>query len=152
MTLVRATAGPRNLRAILRWVVLGGLLGGGETLRASENAGRPNVLFIVADDLGYGDLACYGNPFVETPQIDRLAREGVRLTDYYAAAPLCAPSRAALLTGRYHHRTGAIDVSSNRGIDRIALEEKTFGDYFRHAGYRTALLGKWHRPGHSSTI
>ncbi len=104
----------------------------------------PNVLFIVADDLGIGDLACYGNPYVSTPRLDRLAAEGIRLTDYYAASPLCAPSRAALLTGRYNHRTGAVDVSSNRGIDRIALSEKTFGDYFRHARYATALIGKWH--------
>lgn len=107
-------------------------------------AAPPNVLFIVADDLGYGDLACYGNPVVETPRIDRLAAEGVRLTSYYSPSPLCAPARASLLTGRFNHRTGAVDVSSNRGIDRIALSERTFGDYFRAAGYRTALIGKWH--------
>lgn len=107
-------------------------------------ADRPNVLFIVADDLGYGDLGCYGNSIVETPAIDRLASEGVRLTSYYSPSPLCAPARAGLLTGRFNHRTGAVDVSSNRGIDRIALSEKTFGDYFRAAGYRTALIGKWH--------
>lgn len=107
-------------------------------------SGKPNIIFIVADDLGFGDLACYGNPYVDTPVIDSLAASGVRLTHYYTPSPLCAPARAALLTGRYNHRTGAIDVSSNRGIDRIALTEKTFGDYFRHAGYATALIGKWH--------
>lgn len=105
---------------------------------------RPNILFIVADDLGIGDLQCYGNPFVDTPVINSLSHAGVRLTDHYAPSPLCAPSRAGLLTGRYNHRTGAVDVPSNRGLDRIALSEKTFGDYFRHAGYRTALIGKWH--------
>jgi arylsulfatase A-like enzyme len=105
---------------------------------------RPNILFILADDLGFGDLQCYGNPYVETPNINALAAAGMRFTDHYAPSPLCAPSRAGYLTGRYNHRTGAIDVSSNRGIDRIALSEKTFGDYFRHAGYATALIGKWH--------
>ena len=104
----------------------------------------PNVLFILADDLGYGDLACYGNPYIDTPVIDSLGRSGIRFTSYYSPSPLCAPARAGLLTGRYNHRTGAIDVSSNRGIDRIALSEKTFGDYFKSAGYATALIGKWH--------
>jgi len=116
--------------------------GSGE--RQASTSRPPNVLFIVADDLGIGDLACYGNSYISTPRLDRLAAEGIRLSDYYAASPLCAPSRAALLTGRYNHRTGAVDVSSNRGIDRLALSEKTFGDYFRHAGYATALIGKWH--------
>lgn len=113
---------------------------------AAEPAGKPapNVVFIVADDLGYGDIQCYGNPYVDTPVLNRLAQEGARFTDYYAPSPLCAPSRAGMLTGRYNHRTGAVDVSSNRGIDRIDLSEKTIGDYFKSAGYATALVGKWH--------
>lgn len=108
------------------------------------SAEKPNVLFILADDLGMGDLACYGNPIIDTPVIDQLAADGIRLINHYSPSPLCAPARAGLLTGRYNHRTGAIDVSSNRGIDRIALSEKTFGDYFKSAGYTTALIGKWH--------
>lgn len=107
-------------------------------------AERPNVLFIVADDLGWGDLRCYGNPLIDTPVLDRLAQRGARLTDYYTPSPLCAPARAALLTGRYSHRTGGVDVSSNRGVDRVAPSERTFGDHFRAAGYATALIGKWH--------
>lgn len=105
---------------------------------------KPNVLFILADDLGIGDLQCYGNPHIETPTINSLASEGVRFTDHYAPSPLCAPSRAGYLTGRFNHRTGAVDVPSNRGLDRIALSERTFGDHFRAAGYATALIGKWH--------
>lgn len=105
---------------------------------------RPNVLFILTDDLGIGDLQCYGNPYVDTPALNSLAAAGVRLTDHYAPSPLCAPSRAGYLTGRFNHRTGAVDVPSNRGLDRLALSERTFGDYFRHAGYATALIGKWH--------
>ncbi len=103
-----------------------------------------NILFILADDLGIGDLRCYGNPFVETPTLDALAQQGVRFTDHYSPSPLCAPARAGFLTGRFNHRTGAVDVPSNRGLDRMSLPEKTFGDYFRHAGYATALIGKWH--------
>ena len=110
----------------------------------AADAARPNVLFILADDLGIGDLQCYGNPYVETPAINSLAAAGVRLTDHYAPSPLCAPSRAGYLTGRFNHRTGAVDVPSNRGLDRIDLSEKTFGDCFRQAGYATALIGKWH--------
>jgi arylsulfatase A len=111
---------------------------------AVEGASRPNILFILADDLGWGDLRCYGNPHVDTPALDALAQRGVRLTDHYTPSPLCAPARASYLTGRYNHRTGAVDVPSNRGLDRLDPAEKTFGDYFRHAGYATALIGKWH--------
>lgn len=105
---------------------------------------RPNVLFILADDLGWGDLRCFGNPHIDTPTLDALAKVGARLTAHYSPSPLCAPARAAYLTGRFNHRTGAVDVPSNRGLDRIDLSEKTFGDFFRHAGYATALIGKWH--------
>jgi arylsulfatase A len=81
---------------------------------------------------------------VDTPALNRLAASGLRFTQHYSPSPLCAPARASYLTGRYNHRTGAIDVSSNRGIDRIALSERIWGDYFREAGYATALIGKWH--------
>ena len=113
-------------------------------LGAADSAGRPNILFILADDLGWGDLRCYGNPAIDTPTLDGLAKAGVRFTDHYSPSSLCAPARAGYLTGRYNHRTGAVDVPSNRGLDRLDLSEKTFGDYFRHAGYATALIGKWH--------
>jgi arylsulfatase A-like enzyme len=111
---------------------------------AEVAAERPNVIFILADDLGWGDLGCYGNPRIDTPVLDGLAAAGVRLTAHYSPAPLCAPARAGYLTGRFNHRTGAVDVPSNRGLDRIDLTERTFGDWFRHAGYATALVGKWH--------
>ncbi len=101
---------------------------------------KPNVIFILVDDLGYGNLQSYGNPYLNTPNINKLASEGIQFTNYYTPSSLCAPARAALLTGRYNHRTGAIDVSSNRGIDRIALSERTIGDYFKHAGYKTSLI------------
>lgn len=105
---------------------------------------KPNIVFILADDLGFGDLQCYGNPFIETPVINRLANEGILFTRYYSPSPLCAPARAAILTGMYNHRTGAVDVSSNRAIDRIALSYKTMGNYFKEEGYVTGMIGKWH--------
>jgi arylsulfatase A-like enzyme len=111
---------------------------------ATDSDRRTNVIFIIADDLGWGDVGCYGNPEVDTPVLDGLAASGVRLTDCYAPSPLCSPARAGFLTGRYNHRTGAVDVSSNRGVDRIELGERTIGDHFRSAGYATAYVGKWH--------
>ena len=109
---------------------------------------RPNIVLVVADDLGYGDLSCYGNTILSTPNIDRLAAAGVRCSQHYSGAPLCAPARAALLTGRYHHRCGALSVESNRGLDRIALRERTMGDVLAAAGYRTGYVGKWHSGLH----
>lgn len=109
---------------------------------------RPNILFILADDMGYGDMAHFGNPHLRTPHLDQLARDGVTLTQHYSASPLCAPARAALLTGRYNHRTGAVDVPSNRGLDRFALTESTIADLFADAGYATGMIGKWHNGLH----
>ena len=115
---------------------------------------RPNVLIILADDMGYGDLGVFGpgTAGVEaggpaaacTPALDALAAEGLCLTQHYSASPVCAPARAALLTGRYPHRTGAIDTFEGRGLDRLALREATMADLFREAGYATGLIGKWH--------
>src|ERR1017187_801714 len=105
----------------------------------------PNVLLIVVDDLGYGDLGCYGSKQIHSPAIDRLAKEGVRLTDCYANAPVCSPTRAALMPGRYPQRAGferAIGYGERgRGL---AASETSLARMLRGAGYRTALFGKWH--------
>ena len=92
---------------------------------------RPNVIVFLSDDQGYGDLGIFGNPDLKTPHIDRMAHEGVRLTQHYSGSPLCAPARASLLTGRYNHRTGALSVESNRGLDRISVREQTVADLFQ---------------------
>ena len=104
----------------------------------------PNVIVFLTDDQGYGDLSVYGNGDLQTPNIDRLAQEGVRLTQHYSGSPICAPARASLLTGRYNHRVGALSVESNRGLDRISLRYATIADMFKSAGYATGMVGKWH--------
>ena len=109
---------------------------------------RPNVIVFLTDDQGYGDLGIYGNPDLDTPHIDRIGREGLCLNQHYTASPICAPARAAFLTGRYNHRVGALSVESNRGLDRIALGESTIADLFKANGYATGMVGKWHNGLH----
>ena len=105
---------------------------------------RPNIVQIVADDMGYGDFGCFSEGRSVTPAIDQLVSEGVCLTQHYTASPVCNPSRAALLTGRYPHRTGSIDTLEWRGLDRLALRETTLADMLQRAGYTTGQVGKWH--------
>jgi N-acetylgalactosamine-6-sulfatase len=120
---------------------------------------RPNIVVILADDLGYGDLACYGRTDINTPNLDRLAREGVRFTDHYANGPECTPTRAALLTGRYPQRVGGLECAIGTGnvgryddairlreINDLGLpaEEQTIAKLLSEAGYATAITGKWH--------
>ena len=112
---------------------------------------RPNILFIVADDLGYGDLGCYGGTDIPTPHLDALAAGGVRFTSGYVTAPMCAASRAALLTGRYQTRFGfefnPIGAKNEEPGIGLPLGEMTVADRLRDAGYATALVGKWHLGG-----
>jgi arylsulfatase A-like enzyme len=107
------------------------------------------VILIFADDLGYGDLGCYGNPTIRTPQLDRMAEEGVRLTSFYVPAPVCSPSRAALLTGRYSVRCG-MPGNTGPGSDKhLPTSEITVAQVLKDQGYRTMAVGKWHL-GHQS--
>src|SRR5512139_851148 len=107
-------------------------------------ASEPNIVFILADDLGYGDLSAVNGGLSSTPTLDALMGESIRFTHCYAASPVCNPSRACLLTGRYPHRTGSIDTLEWRGLERLALCETTLADVFKTAGYATGLVGKWH--------
>ena len=104
---------------------------------------RPNVVLIFTDDLGYGDLATYGHPLIATPHLDRMAAQGVRFTSFYTAAPVCTPSRAALLTGRYpiRHLPGNLGPESTTGLPP---EEVTLAEVLAAEGYRTKAVGKWH--------
>ncbi|MDZ4817584.1 MAG: sulfatase [Planctomycetota bacterium] len=106
---------------------------------------RLNVVVILADDLGYGDLACNGNPYVETPNLDRLVKEGVRLTSFYAAAPVCSPTRGALLTGRLPQRNGVTNVLPNDDESAaLPREEVLLSELLQQQAYRTGIFGKWH--------
>lgn len=105
---------------------------------------KPNILFILADDMGYGDFGVFNKGLSCTPALDRLVSESICLTQHYSASAVCAPARASLVTGRYPHRTGAIDTLEGRGLDRLALREVTIANIFKSAGYATGLIGKWH--------
>lgn len=109
---------------------------------AAEPDARPNIIFVLADDLGYGDLGCYGQRVIKTPHLDRLAAEGMRFTQFYAGATVCAPSRCVLMTGLH---TGHCIVRGNADPQRQSLrdEDLTVAELLRQSGYRTALVGKW---------
>jgi len=114
-----------------------------------QNVGqKPNIVVILADDLGYGDLGCYGNKQNRTPQIDRMAKEGVRFTDFHSNGPMCTPTRAALLTGMYQQRFGRAFESALGGAagsdGGLPLSAVTISERLREAGYVSGMFGKWH--------
>jgi arylsulfatase A len=113
-------------------------------LAAGAPAQRPNIVLIVADDLGYGDLGCYGATDIATPRLDAMAREGVRLTDFSVAAPFCSPSRAGLLTGRLPARCGVPYVLFPAEQHGLPPDEITIAEVLQARGYSTACIGKWH--------
>ena len=111
-----------------------------------ETAMKPNVIYILCDDLGYGDLGCYGSQTIRTPNIDRLAAQGIRFTDFYAPASWCMPSRMGLMTGMHPYRLGLARGNDEKPKRSVLAEPSrvTMAEMFRQAGYRTALIGKWH--------
>ncbi|MBL8820229.1 MAG: sulfatase [Planctomyces sp.] len=130
-----------------------------QTCDAFAGRDRPNIVFFIADDLGPTDLGCYGSSFYETPHLDQLARDGARFLNAYAACPVCSPTRASIITGRYPQRTGITDYigaaqpkqwKRNTAhlpapyTERLALEETTIAEVLKSAGYATFFAGKWH--------
>lgn len=107
----------------------------------AADSSKPNVILIMTDDQGYGDLSCHGNPILKTPNIDQLHAESVRFTDFHVSS-FCTPTRAALMTGRYPGRTGAYRTSSGRTM--LHTDEKTIANVFANGGYVTGMVGKWH--------
>jgi arylsulfatase A-like enzyme len=147
--------------SILLGLLTAGLPAGGAGPGAAPpaTAGRPNIIFILADDLGWRDLGCAGSTFYETPNVDALADRGVRFTNAYAACPVCSPTRASIMTGRYPARLDTTDYFGAAQperwkrqtpmlpapyVDRLPLEEVTLAEALRGAGYATFFAGKWH--------
>jgi arylsulfatase A len=132
------------------------LCGSSSALRSAD---RPNIVLIVIDDLGQRDLRCYGSTFYKTPNVDRLAREGLRFTDFYAACPVCSPTRASILTGRYPQRMNITDwIPGRKDLPdqrlkrpairkELPLAEITIAEALKKQGYVTAHIGKWHLGG-----
>ncbi len=135
----------RGIRIVLGLVAL--LAAAAPASAQSRVAAKPNIVLIVTDDVGYGDLGSYGAPDVKTPNIDRLAREGTRFTDFYAA-PTCTPTRASLISGRYYQRSALehpLGNASSRDVERgLTADGYSLPRQLKNAGYATALFGKWH--------
>ena len=148
------TASTMTRRNFLRFVAGGaaaiGLAGRTHAAAAPAAAGgasadeRPNFIIIFTDDQGYQDLGCYGSPLIKTPRLDRMAAEGMRFTDFYVAAPVCTPSRAALMTGRYPMRVGLPRVLFPKDDIGLKPEHKTIAEFLKTRGYATQAVGKWH--------
>ncbi len=115
----------------------------GQTAPAPADTGKPNILFIMADDAGYGDFGCYGQHSIQTPNIDQLAAQGVRFLQFYSGAPVCAPARNTLMTGQH---TGHTLIRGNAKVD-LRPEDTTVAEVLKKAGYATGMVGKM-GPGH----
>ncbi|QDT66074.1 sulfatase-like hydrolase/transferase [Calycomorphotria hydatis] len=115
---------------------------------ADEHQSRPNFVVILCDDLGYGDLGCYGHPHIKTPNLDQLADQGIRMTSCYSSAPVCSSSRAGLLTGKNPSRIGVYDWIPENHVMHMRAEEVTVAQRLSEGGYETAMVGKWHCNGY----
>jgi len=131
-------------------MALPGCVGVSWPVSDNASAQRPNIIFILADDLGWTELGCYGNTFNETPNLDELARRGARFTDAYASAPVCSPYRAALMTGQYPARVGITDYLRPNDAKHLSTDYITIAEMLKQAGYATGIIGKWHLTGYAN--
>ncbi|MCA8988231.1 MAG: sulfatase-like hydrolase/transferase [Planctomycetaceae bacterium] len=140
-------------RLCLSWLIAFCLYLTGLSASAADQPGKsslPNFIVIMVDDMGYAGVSCFGNPWFKTPEIDQLAAEGMRLTDFHSSGTVCSPTRAGLLTGRYQQRAG-IEAVIHPNADHpehrkgLQLSETTFAEVLKQQGYATALMGKWHQ-------
>ena len=112
----------------------------------NDSAKQPNIVFLLADDMGYGDLGCFGSRVIQSPNLDRLATQGMKLNQCYAASPNCSPARTAMLTGRHPYRVGMYDFARFKQL-HIPSNEITIAESLKSAGYATMFAGKWHCSG-----
>ena len=140
-----------RINIALHWLFAVAITLGASTHALPDEPIRPNVVLLMADDLGYGDLACYGNSRIKTPHLDQLAAHGIRFTSFYAAAPVCSPSRAGLLTGRTPSRLGIHDWIPAKSPVHLAPDERTIATLLKGADYDTCHSGKWHLNGMFNT-
>ncbi|WP_414661475.1 sulfatase-like hydrolase/transferase [Horticoccus sp. 23ND18S-11] len=131
------------MKPALIWALALGLAGA-FGLRAAEPVTRPNIVLIVIDDLGYGDLGCYGNRLHRTPHLDRLAAEGARFTDFHSNGAVCSPTRTSILTGQYPQRSGIEAAIGFTLTDGVPLAKTTIAEVLGPLGYRCGVFGKWH--------
>ncbi|MHC4528281.1 MAG: sulfatase, partial [Planctomycetota bacterium] len=124
-------------------------LSGASTNKTADQ--KPNIILILADDLGWAELGCYGNRFNETPNLDRLAAKGVRFTQAYASAPVCSPYRASLMTGQYPARIGMTNYLQPDDRNHLSTDYTTVAEMLKCAGYATGIIGKWHLTGYASS-
>jgi arylsulfatase A-like enzyme len=144
----------KKFSLLVMFFAFGAAASGQSVSRDASSKGKPNIIFILIDDMGYADLGCYGNAEAQTPYIDQLAAEGIRFTQYYASAPICSPSRVAVFTGQYPPRwriTSYIDSRAKnaaRGMrDFLDLRALSVAKILSQSGYYTAHIGKWHMGG-----
>ena len=135
---------PHLLPTLILWSFISVLFPLG--ILAAEKEPKPNIIFLLADDMGYGDLGCYGSKVVQSPNLDKLASEGIKLTQCYAASPNCSPARTGILTGRSPYRVGMYDFARFKPL-HIPEEETTVAEKLQEAGYQTMFAGKWHCSG-----
>lgn len=135
----------KNLIKLVAVIVFAWLFGNC-TISKKQSPLKPNIVLIMADDLGYGELSCYGSQTVKTPNIDKLASHGIKFTDYHSNGPVCSPTRAALMTGKYQQRTGVegvITAANHRNVG-LSLNEITLAEELKNIGYSCGMFGKWH--------
>jgi arylsulfatase A-like enzyme len=125
----------------MRWLLLCLLIGVGPLSAGPLDGRKPNIIFVITDDQGYGDLSCHGNPILKTPHLDALHAASVRLTDFHVS-PTCAPTRSSLFSGKHEFKNGITHTINER--ERMSLKTTTLAQHLKGAGYTTGIFGKWH--------